>query len=843
MRTLLSRLRLLNVRYLRGHPARTLLSVGVIACSAALIVAVLGTYGSVSGSANRLAEQVAGNAALEITGITDTGLEDSLVATVERTDGVKAAVPLVQVPILVAGKRVMLFGSDERAGTLSSSLRRTIDDIPKDKVPAPGLWVGPAVTGVTQGHPAEVVSMTGTATEVPIAGVIPGQHAQLINRGNIVIAQLGLAQRLTGRPGRLDSVLIVAKTGADVGTLRQRLSDRLDGRAYVATPSFRAALANSSTTLAQNVTLLVAMLALVVAAFLVFNTMNMAANERRTEMATLRALGARRAMIMRDFLAESCLIGIVGAALGSAVGVAMAAAAVSRLPPLLLTVVDAEVEFVLPPSAIPIAVMACVGASLLASWLAAYRVSHVQPVAAMLPLDETNVAPSASGSRRNIARTWGAFGAGCVAIAAGIAVSFAYADNRAFGGTVLFLVGVVLVALAAARPITRAVAHVTGHLGAPGRLAAASAERVPQRTWATTMTVCLAMAIGVATTGSSQNIVAAAGEAVSTLKRMDFVVQSTPGDEFPFRQLLPAEMGPEIERVAGVQRVLPSQFTYAYLPAGRALVQGLSGPSNSPAYQLASDTARRALLDGSGAVISRLFARQYGLHVGDALTLPTPTGAKHLRVGDIIDFLSADAGLVAISLDDLEQWFSRFGATFYEVILAQGANHAQVKAALDRIAKNAPFPVYVLTGSDLVASTKSAVQQVGALATALQWMVALVGGLALLNTLMLAVVERQRELGILRALGARRKFIGRLILADAVGVSLVGGFVGLALGFALQYVAVVVLGKAGSLSVPFAFVPLVAAMAIGSIFVTLAGALPPARRASRLKVVEAIGYE
>ncbi|MBV9321597.1 MAG: ABC transporter permease, partial [Mycobacterium sp.] len=214
MRTLLSRLRLLNVRYLRGHPARTLLSVGVIACSAALIVAVLGTYGSVSGSANRLAEQVAGNAALEITGITDAGLEDSLVATVERTDGVKAAVPLVQTPILVAGKRVMLFGTDERAGTLSSSLRHTIDDIPQDRVAAPGLWVGPAVTGVTQGHPAQVVSMTGNATEVPIAGVIPGENAQVINRGNIVIARLEFAQRLTGRPGRLDSVLVVAKTGA-----------------------------------------------------------------------------------------------------------------------------------------------------------------------------------------------------------------------------------------------------------------------------------------------------------------------------------------------------------------------------------------------------------------------------------------------------------------------------------------------------------------------------------------------------------------------------------------------------------------------------------------------------
>lgn len=844
MRTLLSRLRLLNVRYLRGHPGRTLLSVGVIACSAALIVAVLGTYGSVSGSVRGLAEQVAGNAALEVTGITDAGLEDGLVSTIETTDGVRAAVPLVQAPVLLAGKRVMLYGTDERAAALSSSLRRAVDDVPKDRVGAPGLWVGPAVTGVTPGHPAEVVSMTGTATEVPIAGVIPGSHAQLINRGNIVIAQLRLAQQLTGRPGRLDSVLIVAQTGADVGALRQRLSDRLDGHAYVATPSFRAALASSSTTMTQNVTLLVAMLGLVVAAFLVFNTMNMAANERRAEMATLRALGARRATIMGDFLAESFLIGLVGAALGSALGIAMAAAAVSRLPPMLLAAVDTEVEFVLPPSAIPIAVIACVGASLLASGLAAYRVSHVQPVAAMHPLDETSVASSASGSRRNFARTWGALGAGCAAIATGIAVSLVYADNRAFAGTALFLVGVVLVALAAARPITRAVAYVSGRLGAPGHLAAASAERVPQRTWATTMTVCLALAIGVATTGSSRNMVAAAGDAVSTLERIDFVVQSTPGDEFPFRQLLPAQIGQEIQRVPGVARVLPSQFTYAHLPKGRALVQGLSGPSNTPAYQLASDSARRAVLDGSGAVISKLFAGQYGLHVGDTLTLPTPTGGvKHLRVADIIDFLSADAGLVAISLDQLEHWFSRFGASFYEVTLAQGADHAQVQAALERIAKHTPFPLYVLTGSQLVGATKSAVQQVGALATALQWIVALVGALALLNTLMLAVVERRRELGILRALGARRKFIGRLIFADAVGVSLVGGFVGLALGFALQYIAVVVMGRAASLSVPFAFVPLVAAIAVGSILVTLAGALPPARRASRLTVVDAIGYE
>jgi putative ABC transport system permease protein len=842
MRILLSRLRLLNVRYVRGHPARTLLSVGVIACSAALIVAVFGTYGSVSGSVSRLAEQVAGNAALEVTGVTDAGLEDRLVPVMEQTDGVEAAVPLVQALILLADKRVMLYGSDTRAAKLSSALRRAIDAVPKDRTATPGLWIGPGITGVTKGTRTRAVSMTGQATDVPIAGVIPGPDAAVVNHGKLAVAELRLAQQLTGRPGRLDSVLIVASTGTDVAALRQRLINRLGGQAYVATPAFRAALASSSTAMTQNVTLLVAMLGLVVAAFLVFNTMNMAANERRTEMATLRAMGARRATIMRDFLAESFVIGIFGAAVGSLLGVAMAAVAVSRLPPMFLDAVDADVQFVLPPFAIPIAAIACTTASLLAAWLAAYRASHVPPVAAMRTTDQTGE-PSSSASPSSTAQTWCALGVGLAVIAVGVGASSAYTDNKALGGVALLVVGVVLLALAAARPMVGAVAAISGRFGVPGRLAAASVERATRRTWATTMTVCLAVGIGVATSGSSQNMVAAAGEAVSTLAHTDFVVQSSTGEEYPFRQILPAEMGQQIQRVHGVQQVVPGQFTYAHLPGGRALIQGLSGPSNSPAYQLASKPARHAVLDGTGAVISVLFARQYGLRVGDMLTLPTPAGEQHLRVVDIINLFSADAGFVGISLDELEKWFSRPGATFYEVILAPGADHTTVKAALDQIAGRAPFTVHVLTGAELVAATKSVTQQVGVLATVLQWIVALVATLAVLNTLMLTVVERRREIGILRALGARRKFIRGVILADALGVSLAGGVIGLIVGLVLQYFAVSVLGKVAALSVPFAVAPRAAAMAAGAVAIALAGALPPARAASRLEVIDAIGYE
>jgi putative ABC transport system permease protein len=841
VRATLSRVRLLNVRYVRGHPVRTLLSVGVIACSAALIVAVLGTYGSVSGSVSRLAEQVAGNAALEVTGVTDAGLEDRLVTLIEQTEGVEAAVPLVQAPILLADKRVMLYGSDTRAAKLSSALRRTIDKVPKERTAAPGLWIGPGVTGVTKGSQTRAVSMTGTATEVPIAGVIPGTDAALVNHGNLAVAELRMAQQLTGRPGRLDSVLIVAAAHADLTALRQRLVERLAGQAYVATPAFRAALANSSTAMAQNVTLLVAMLGLVVAAFLVFNTMNMAANERRTEMATLRAVGARRAPIMRDFLAESFMIGVCGSAVGSLLGVAMAMVAVSQLPPMFLVAVDADVEFVLPPFAIPTAAIACITATLLAAWLAAYRVSHVPPVAAMRPTDQIGERSSVSPASRT--QVWGAFSAGLMVIALGAAAAIAYIDNRALGGVAVLVIGLVLLAFAAARPMAHAAAAISARFGVPGRLAAASVERATRRTWATTMTVCLAVGIGVATSGASQNMVAAAGDAVSTLAHTDFVVQGSTGEEFPFRQILPPQIGQAIPRVHGVEQVIPGQFTYAHLPGGRALIQGVAGPSNTPAYQLASDSARHAVLDGSGAIISVLFARQYALHVGDTLTLPTPTGAHHLRIVDIINFVSADAGFAAISLNELEKWFLRPGVTFYEIILAHGADHATAKAALDQIAAQAPFTVHVLTGTDLVATTKSVIQQIGALATVLQWIVALVATFAVLNTLMLTVVERRRELGILRALGARRKFIGEVILADALGVSLVGGATGLIVGLVLQYFAVYVLGKIAALTVPFALAPRAITMAAGAVAIALAGALPPARAASRLEIIQAIGYE
>ncbi|AXK34860.1 ABC transporter permease [Streptomyces armeniacus] len=845
-----ARLRLFNLRYLRQHPARTALSLSVLTVAAALIVAVLGIYGSVGGSSGRLAGQVAGSADIEVTGRTDDGISAAEVRRAGQVEGVKAAVPLVRSPVEVDGERVLLFGTDSTASALDSDLTGVAADAARRTGGEGGapdrdaVLAGPGITGVKGGGDrtagtVRVASMAGTSSEVPVAARLEGEAAGNVNDGAYLLASLPTAQRLAGLGDRVESVLVVAEPGADTGALRDRLAKELGPGAFVADPSFRADQADDATAMVRNITLLVAFMALVVAAFLIFNSMNMAAAERRGEMASLRALGSRRRPILRDFLLESLLLALVGGAVGSPLGYAMAGASISSLPPVITDAVDAKVELAVPASAVPSAVLAAVAASLAASWLAARRASQVPPVEAMRTADPSVGAAGEAGGR---GRVW-ALVLGVLLIAGAFTVAAAYDDARSFGGGSLLLLGVILLAYALIGPLTRAVAWLAARMGPSGRIAASAVESSPRRAWATGMTVCLAVAIGVATTGSSQNTVDAASKNVSTLADSDLIVQRAAKDVLPVRPLLPRETQRTLEGTEGVERVVAGQFTYLNQPGKRALLLGMDGPSNSTAYRLASPEAREQLLAGTGAVVSGTYAKEKGLEKGDTLTLPTARGEQRIRVADVVDYVSMDAGLIALSLDRLTGWFGPSGASYYEVLLAPGADEAAVRDRIEGHAEAQPYPVHVLDGSESVAATESAVKQVGSLALALQWVIAGVAGLALLNTLMLSVVERRRELGILRALGSSRRYVRRVILTEATAVSVVGGAGGLVVGTALHYLSTDVMAKTLAMDIPFEPAPAALALAVGAVLIALAGSVPPARRAGRLNVVQAIGYE
>jgi putative ABC transport system permease protein len=170
------------------------------------LVAIFGIFGSITGSVNRLADGVAGIAALEVSGITDAGFPDSIAADVAAVPGVAVAAPMIRMSAPTASRPVLLFGADkssaELGGTLTDAVSRPLEEVSQA---TDGVQVGPGV-GHAKGEQFQLGSGTVTVTDV-----LQGEQQADLNGGQYVLAPLALAQNITGRQGRLDSILITTK--------------------------------------------------------------------------------------------------------------------------------------------------------------------------------------------------------------------------------------------------------------------------------------------------------------------------------------------------------------------------------------------------------------------------------------------------------------------------------------------------------------------------------------------------------------------------------------------------------------------------------------------------------
>ena len=347
-----SRLRVFSLRELIVHRRRTLASIAVMAVSAMYLVAILGIFGSITGSVNRLADGVAGIAALEVSGVTDAGFPESVAADVAKVPGVATAAPMIRMSAPTATEPVLLFGADDRSRALEGALKDAVGVQVQAPTAAEGVRVGPAV-GHTKGETFQLGSGTVTVSEV-----LEGKQLADLNGGHYVLAPLPLAQKVTGRLGQLDSILITTTPGADLATVRDQVTAAVNGRALVAAPSSRAARAGDGVRLMNYMALMGAAVALVVGAFLVYTTMTMAIAQRRPAISTLRAIGGRRSTIVADLIGEAAALGVLGGAAGSVLGILLGRLAIRRLPPAITQGLEARVEYWLPGSALPVAIAA-----------------------------------------------------------------------------------------------------------------------------------------------------------------------------------------------------------------------------------------------------------------------------------------------------------------------------------------------------------------------------------------------------------------------------------------------------------------------------------------------------
>ncbi|MEU7138179.1 FtsX-like permease family protein [Nocardia sp. NPDC046473] len=823
------RLRLFNIGELRVHRGRTAMSLMVMGVSAGLLVAVLSISGSVTGSVDRLTHSLGGRAALEVTGVTDAGFDQQLLPRITTTPGVGKAVPMVRAQIGSGADRALLIGADQNIGALGSELTGPMTAQLGKLLTVPnGVLVGAAM-----GH-AEGEQFTLGSGNVTVAGILDKETSKQLNGGHLVAAPLGLAQKVTGRVGRLDSIQIIPAPGTQVDALRAELTKVVDGRAVVAEPSLRTAQAGGAVQLVRYSTMMASAAALIVSAFLIYNAMSMAIAQRRPVLSLLRAIGGKRGPMVRDLLAEAALLGVLGGGVGAVLGIFLGRMAIGQLPAAIVSSVEARTEYLVPGYAVPVAIGACVVASVTAAGLAARQVYKVEPIEALVP-----VGVGRSDTTSPLLR-WAAVLAGLGLAVLAVVIAELDLGRYSLGSISTAFMAAITLCFAATGPLVRAAAATARMFGAPGALGATTLERAPRRVWATAMTVLIGVAATVGMGGASSNMIDSATATFEDLAKSDLYISPASMAEFPTGPLLPAGLADRIAAVPGIAQVSPAQMAFATLGTGRVMLEGFPPNARETQMGMLTDAVFAQLSAGRGVAISRDVAKSLGVGVGAELTLPTPTGERTVTVLQVIPYFSAVSGVVIMDLDLLRQWYERPGETVVTADIAPGADRAAVQAAVRQVV--AP-EIHVDTGADAVAAVAASIRQGSAMSNAILWIVVLVATVALLNTLMLSVLERRRELGVLRAMGTNRKFLMRSVLAEAAGIGLVGAALGLVVGIAVQYLATVAIAHALTIDVVYRPSPMLLVYGSAALALALLGSIPPAVRAGRMPIVEALAVD
>jgi putative ABC transport system permease protein len=661
-----------------------------------------------------------------------------------------------------------------------------------------------------------------------IVGIIRIQGVDSLGGAPVAMLTLPEAQRITGKVGQLDEIDATVRKGADAQTVKRELSAKLGPSVHVRTGSEEAASQSKDIRdnlgFLQTALLAFAGISLFVGAFIIFNTFSITVAQRAREFGLLRTLGASRAQVLRSVLGEGLFLGFTGAVVGIALGIGLAAG---------LRALFKAIGFELPSNGtviesrtIIVSIVVGVVVTMIATLAPAIRATRVPPVAA---LREGFVA--STGHRSRIA-----FPASIVMLLGGITLMAIGLFGTGSSNRDLTFVGVGagLMFLGTALVSPRLVPPIAGLIGAPmrgitGRLARENAMRQPGRTAAT----AAALMVGVALVAFASIFAASARKTihdyVSNGSRAQFIVQNTDG----FSSFSPLA-AKRVAQVPGVTKVSPLRFFQGEVGKDKIGMTSVD-PATFPDLYKGGGTSELRNLQPGSAYVSKGYRDDH--HPGPVLRVKTASGRTvSLRVAGTYDDKGHLLSDVTVANTQATQDFAA-GKDNYLFISATGGKGTQdaIKAAL-----KSDFPqTEALTNQEFIDDQAGQIDQVLALIYALLALAIIVSLFGIVNTLVLSITERTRELGMLRAIGTSRRQVRKMIRYEAIITAMLGGILGAVLGLVLALLVSQPLDDF-KLDIPFGSLIV---LLILSAFAGVLAAVLPARRAAKLDVLEALAYE
>ncbi|MGW7431957.1 ABC transporter permease [Streptomyces sp. NPDC054861] len=697
--------------------------------------------------------------------------------------------------------------------------------------------------GLKIGDELRTIAVTGDFTS-RISGIV---DFKVTNPGaTVVYFDTATAQReLLGKEGLFTQITADAAPGVSDEALKANIASAV-GAGYTLQTAAEVADAGREDVAGFLDVMKYAMLgfagiAFLVGIFLIVNTFSMLVAQRTREIGLMRAIGSSRKQVNRSVLLEALLLGLVGSAAGVAAGVGLAIGLMELMGTMgmELSTGDLTVRWTTPALGVLLGVVVTV----LAAYIPARRAGKVSPMAALR--DAGTPADGRAGRIR------GGLGLLLTAGGAGALWAATQAEKASAGslwlglGIVLSLIGFVVVGPLLAGGVVRGLGVVVLRVFGPvGRMAERNALRNPRRTGATAAALMIGLALVACLSVVGSSMVASATEELDRSVGADFIVQSTNG-----QPVMPQAQA-ALERTPGLAHVTEYRWIEATVtaPGGKAVEKGLAAAEPTYAKDLRRDTTGGTLADAYGEnamSVGSDYAAEHGVKVGDTLTVAFKGGTTaRLKVAAITsDENNVDKGAMYTNVTTAARHLpaEKMPQSMILFATAQDGKEAEVYTALKKAL--AAYPQYTVQNqADYKQTLKDQVGQLLNIVYGLLALAIIVAVLGVVNTLALSVVERTREIGLMRAIGLSRRQLRRMIRLESVVIALFGALLGLGLGMGWGTAAqkLLALEGLGVLEIPW---PTILTVFVASAFVGLFAALVPAFRAGRMNVLNAIATE
>ncbi len=860
--------RFIGLRHIRMRPARTILTTLGVAFGISLYVAIAIINHSTRNSMKESIDAVAGKAKISVSaGV--AGFEEAKFEIIRAIEGVESAVPLVEARAFFEGATestdgLQIMGVDllqeASVRTYKATDQRIIED-PLSFLNQPDSIILTKALAAKRNLAIDSKIRLSTADgvrEFTVRGLLEPEGAARAYGGTLAILDIDAARVNFGKEGKLDRVDIVPAQGVAVEALEKRLRDTLGPGYAVERPETQSAQIDKLLDSYQLILTFFSTLALLVGLFLVMNSISIAVAERKREIGTLRALGATRVSMVVLFVTEVFVIGFLGSALGCVLGKLLS----HRLSHQVATSVAAQfqtrveisrLEFT--PSQIVFTLVAGTLAAVLAALFPALKAAKVHPLESMKRHAETAGEAEEARSRALIVlgfallafttvsmiQQWGTVWVGFDYLTKGSSVLGA----ALFGPFIVFL-------------LLRGFGALTKPLPLPIlRISQENLMRSRRRTTANVMALMVGLYLVMLISSVRSSFHDTLTEWLDRVFVADIMVGSNGrfinADVQPVRE----EIVQELLQIPGIRpigeghgaasRIVPIHFQGVKL-AVKAIdhyaefyeyrnIPLVSGDRVAVSKAFFESKEPAMLATGSFLTLAKK-------KVGETVALETPKGLVSFKIlGEVTDYASPN-GVIYLHRPVYANLWNDHLVTVFVLSLIPGHSFDDVKAAIDR-GPGKKWNLVTISSREFKDQMQSAIDRSFAYTKAIEWIALLVGLLGLLNTLLISVMERTREIGMLRAIGSTRLQVSRMIFNEAVLQGFFGSIVAIVLGayvgkLFVEYALTSSLGWVIDYHFPKAAIA--STILTGVLVAGIAGFFP-ARKAAQLEITEALDYE